>query len=175
MGAYRLNEAKELAIYTWVYAATGVTTIWDKPGAKRPALPYVTMNILSGSPRKLGKADEIYKSADTFTYNFRKAITLSCNIYANNAYLEYMETLINSLELETYRAGLRIAGFALWGNSDPVDLTVLLDTKFEHRVSADFFFSYNKAVDAEIGEIRKVTFESDIGDFVNEETVDTEA
>jgi len=175
MGAYRLDEIKELAIYTWVSTVTGITTIWDKPNATRPALPYATLNILSRSPGSVGKADEIYKSADTFTYNFRKTITLSCNIYANNAYLALMETLINSLELETYRAGLRIAGFAIWGNSDPVDVSQLLDTKFEPRVSTDFFFSYNKEVDDEIGEIRKVTFGSDLGGFVNEETVDIEA
>jgi len=156
--AYRLNTAKETAIYTWISTIlSGLTIIWDKPNQPRPTLPYATMNISQGS-RSIGGADQVYKEEDTFTQIQRKVLTLTVNIYALNAYLAYMETLINSVALSSIQTILRVAGFASWGHSDPVDVSQLLDTKFEPRVSADFFLSYVSETDDEAGEIHKVTY-----------------
>ena len=169
--AYRLNESQETAIYTWISTIlSGLTIIWDKPNQPRPALPYATMNISQGS-RSVGKPDQIWKETDTYTQLARKVMTLTVNIYALNAYLYYMETLINSLSLSSIQTILRVAGMASWGHSDPVDVSQLLDTKFEPRVSVDFFLSYATETDVEAGEIHKVTYTGS-SLYVDETTID---
>jgi len=172
MGAYRLSEAKELAIYTWISTIlSGLTVIWDKPNRQRPALPYATLNISSG-PRGEGSPDMRYKEPDTFTHTIRKVFTLTVNIYAENAYLSYMESLINSLNLSTTQDALRAAGLAIRSNSDPVDLSRLLDTQYEQRVSADFFLAYAGELDDVSGEIARVTYAGEGCGFI-EQKVET--
>jgi len=176
MGDYRLNEAKELAIDTWISTIlSGLTIIWDKPKVNklnviRPSLPYATMNISQGS-RSIGKPDQIWKETDIYTQLARKVMTLTVNIYALNAYLYYMEKLINSLSLSSVQTILRVAGMASWGHSGPVDVSQLLDTQFEPRVSADFFLAYATETDDEAGEIHKVTYESSEL-YIDETTID---
>jgi len=172
MGAFRLSEAKELAVYTWVSTILpGLTVIWDKPNRQRPALPYATLNISSG-PRGEGSPDMRYKEQDTFTHTIRKVITLTVNIYAENAYLSYMEELINSLNLSTTQGTLRAAGLAVRSNADPVDLSRLLDTTYEQRVSTDFFLAYAGELDDVSGEIARVTYTGQ-GYGFTEQAVDT--
>ncbi|HUU40704.1 MAG TPA: hypothetical protein VMW42_07180 [Desulfatiglandales bacterium] len=170
MGAYRLDETKELALYNWVSTTLGITTIWDKPNNKasdRPALPYATLNFLGGS-RSEGPSEEIYKSDDTFTYPIRKVLTFSVQIFAENGYLEYADDLINSLSLPTIQDSLRVSGFAIRGHSDPLDISRLLDTKFEMRVAVDIFLAYEKDVDDVLGEIRRVSItEGSLSEDIN--------
>ncbi len=156
MGAYRIDESKELVLCNWVSSTLGITTIWDRPGKDRPVLPYATLNFLGGS-RSEGSPEEIYKTDDTFTYPARKVITFSVQIFAENGYLEYADDLINSLELPTVQDSLRVAGFAIRGHSDPLDISRLLDTKFEMRVAVDIFLAYEKDIDDIPGEIRRVS------------------
>ena len=156
MSAYRLNEAKELAIYNWASLVLGITTIWDKPNAPRPALPYATLNF-SGGGRSEGAPEEIYKTTDTFTYPLRKVITLTVQIFAENSHLAYADTLVNSLSKPTVQDFLRSVGMAIRGHSDPMDISRLLDTKFELRAGIDIFLAYEQDIDDVTGEIQKVS------------------
>ncbi len=156
MGAYRLDETKELAIYTWVSSMLGITTIWDKPNAPRPALPYATLNI-SGGGRKEGEPEERYKELDTWTYPHRKVLTLTVNIFAEEGHLAYGDDLVNSLSLPTVQDTLRAAGFAIRGSSDVMDISRLLDTKYELRAGVDIFLAYETDVDDVPGEIHRAT------------------
>ncbi|MEW5803914.1 MAG: hypothetical protein AB1847_17605, partial [bacterium] len=160
---YRLDEAKETAIYQWISSVLKIETIWDKPNALRPALPYATMNISLGS-RSTGAPEEIYKALDTFTYPNRKVMTLTVNIYADNAYLAYMEKLINSINLPSVQDKLYAAGMAVWDHSDPVDISTLLDTKYEYRVSIDIFIAYAVDADDTPGEIQRVSIDGAVND-----------
>lgn len=153
---YRLDATKELALYTWVSSRLGITTIWDKPGALRPTLPYSSLNI-SGGGRKEGEPEERYKELDTWTYPHRKVLTLTVNIFAENGHLAYGDDLVNSLSLPTIQDALRAAGFAIRGASDVMDVSMLLDTKFEMRAAVDIFLAYETDVDDVPGEIHRVT------------------
>ncbi len=170
-GAYRLNEVKELAIYTWVSSILGISAIWDKPDAPRPPLLYATLNISAG-PREIGKPDERYKTIDIVNYTFRKVMTLTVNVYADNAHLAYMEKLTNSLALPTVQYALRAAGLAIWGHTDPLDISRLLDTKHEPRATVDVFLAYAIEADDTPGEIRKVSTAGTIGGVVTEQTIE---
>ncbi len=156
MSVYRLDESKEFALYNWVSSKLGITAIWDKPNAPRPALPYATLNI-SGGPRKEGNPEEIYKGIDTFTYPMRRAITLTMQVFSESGHLVFADSLISSLSLPTVQDSLRSAGFAVRGSSDVMDISRLLDTKFEMRAAVDIFLAYETDVDDMPGEIQHVT------------------
>jgi len=167
---YWLDEAKELALYNWVSSKLGIATIWDKSNAPRPALPYATLNFSSGV-RSEGNPEELYKGLDTFSYPLRKIITLTVQVFAENAHLAYIDSLINSLAMPTVQDSIRAAGFAIRGHSDPMDISRLLDTKFELRAAVDFFFAYAIEADDIPGEIQYVTITE--GVFSADGVIDT--
>jgi hypothetical protein len=162
--AYRLDQVKEDAIYDWAVASLGssVKVIWDKPTAPRPELPYVTLNILGG-PIQLGdRVARIYKELDTWTYQFKKRITLSINIFGYEDYLNKIEILLNSLYLESKIEILNVAGLASWGYDGPIDMSLFRDTEWEFRAQADIFLSYGDDVDDIPREIQKIELNGEI-------------
>jgi hypothetical protein len=133
----------------------------------------VTLNI-STLPSKEGNAEMTYKSLDTFSFPMRKAFVVSVNVYANEkistlvgdkGYYNVIESIINASELETYRSILRQAGISYRNNSEPVDLSELLESIYEFRASTDLFMAYIKVVNDVVGQIDKVNLKGTVGDF----------
>ena len=156
--AYRLDQTKEDAIYDWAFASLGsnISVIWDKPNTKRPALPYVTLNIIGG-PIPLGdRPANKYKELDTWTYQFKKRITLSINLFGYSDHLNKMEILLNSLYLDSKREILNSTGLACWGYDGPRDISSFIDTEWEFRSYSDIFLSYGEDVDDISREIQKI-------------------
>ena len=184
MGWHRLDETKEKACWDYVVGATSIATankkvIWDKQdvvasrNAKKPALPYITLNISAG-PTLIGAPEFRHKGVDdTFVYNMRKGFTLTVNVFANEGWLNLAKEIREALYLPTKRAVLRQGGLAQDGiPSDVLDVSALLDTKHEGRATFDLPLAYNEEVDDVSGEIRKVIMESTIGTFVDETVID---
>lgn len=166
MANYRLDETMELAIYNWITAASGINFIWDKQDisgsgdAIRPDFPYGTLDILNiGND---GEAAQKYKELDTYTYQFKKIFTLSIDVFTKNAHFEIMSNILDSLELASFLVTLQNAGIAVWGNSDPLDLSALEDTAHVLRAHTDIFMAYGKDKDDVSGEIQKVNIEGAI-------------
>ena len=176
MGQHRLDETKEKACWDFVVGATSISNadkkvIWDKQdivaprNAKKPALPYITLNISAG-PALVAAPEFNYKEDDTFTYNMRKQFTLTINVFANEGWLKLAQEIKEALHLPTKRGILRQAGLAQDGiPSDVLDVSALLDTKHEGRATFDLPLAYNEEVDDVSGEIRKVEIESTVGTF----------
>lgn len=161
--AYRLDTIKEDAIYDWAIASIPNTTIiWDKPTTDRPELPYVTLNIIGGPIKLDNKTPYRYKELDTWTYYFKKRITLSINIYGYEDHLNKIEELLDSLELDTKIEILNNAGLACWGYDGPRDLSLQRDTEWEFRSQADVFLSYGKNVDDVPGEVQSIELNGEI-------------
>jgi hypothetical protein len=151
----RLDTAKQAAILTWIQTALSVTAIWDKQNGNRPALPYVSVNIITG-PQNDGAVEAKYKELDTFTYIFRKIFTLSIQAHSQTTHLALLGTLINSMILPTQRAPLRAAGLSIYNNQDilPTDISELIDTGFEKRASIDVTMAFAEEIDDIPGEIQ---------------------
>lgn len=161
--AYRLDQAKEDAIYDWAVASLqGTTVIWDKPTAPRPELPYVTLNIIGGPIKLANRTPFKYKELDTWTYYFKKRITLSINIFGYENHLNKIDTLLNSLELDSKIEILNNAGLACWGYDGPRDLSLQRDTEWEFRSQADIFLSYGENVDDVPGEVQSIELNGEI-------------
>jgi len=162
--AYRLDQAKEDAIYDWAVASLGseVSIIWDKPNTERPELPYVTLNIIGG-PIPLGdRPAREYKELDTWVYYFKKRVTLSIHIFGYSDHLNKMGTLLNSLYLDSKVEILNLAELACWGYDGPMDMSEFIDTEWEFRSYADIFLSYGTDVDDVCGEIHKIEVNNQI-------------
>jgi len=165
----RFDNAKELAIWTWASTSSGITAIWDKPGEPRPTLPYITLNVSPSRP--IAKVDTEYLQQDTYRYNFKKEITLTVNVIADNQHILIAEKLIDSLEIPVYRAILRQGGLAIWRASPAIDISELIDTDFENRAEFDVILSYNESSEQIPGEVDDVTYEGTLGTFTITGTV----
>jgi len=164
---YRINQVVEDALILWAQNELGPTipVIWDKQddyrstNGKRPHLPFVTFNIISGPARvggEIGAASRVHSGTDTWTMKFRKKFVLTINVYAENAHLETAQKLFDSLYKDTVLQTLRNAGVAIWTITDPTDISALLETGHELRATFDVTVSFAyEVIDAPV-EIRKV-------------------
>jgi len=187
---YRINQEKEDALFSWaIHAANQVSigianeniaslkgsefiqVIWDKPKnnddhtAKRPAFPYCSLKI--SSIEEIGKPAIEYYSLDTWAYYIRKKIILSINVYGYEYSFKTMNYLINSIHLYSYQQIFQAEKIACWGAGAPLDLSELEENVFNHRVQADFIFSFPDPVLDVPMEIHKVTVNGIINDSLN--------
>ncbi len=151
----RLTTTQENGLHAWIQEIlTGVSVIWEHEDGKRPHIPFATLDIIAG-PRSTGTPEERYESEDTYAYPMRKRATLSISTFGENA-LVMAAAIENALFLPTHQARLRQAGFAVWGNEPPTDITALMDTKHEGRAVIDIFIAWADQMTDAPGEIRKV-------------------
>ena len=155
----RIGTAIETCLWTWVDGATStaVTTVWDKQSTKRPNLPYVTLNIIDG-PRREGTPALAYSDGNDYNIQFKKAFTLSVNVFAQSNHLALMDDICNSMFLESNRAAFRAADVQVREHADVIELSELLDTQFEFRCQCDFFCAYSEDVTDTIGYINEISY-----------------
>lgn len=161
------------AIQAFFVSATGLAgakVIWLKPNIKRPAVPYVGLNVISG-PRPIGMAETLYKELDTYNFPMRHEITLSVNSYADSGWLTTIQKAINARELPTKRAILRAAGVSIVNIADPLDVSALLNDQFEGRGAVDFILSYGTLETDVSGEIESVKIDQTVGTFDSTQTI----
>ena len=169
----RLNQAKQTAIIAWIETALSITAFWDKQNALRPSLPYISVNIITG-PKRDGTPERTYKELDTYTYIFRKIITLSIQSHSQSNHLALLSTIIDSMTLPTQRATLRAAGLSIYNDDDidPTDISELIDTGFEKRGSIDVTMAYADEIDDSPGEIQTMQLVGEPGTkFENIDTI----
>lgn len=169
-----LDTAIQDTIQSFVKTMTGFAgnkVIWAFPNIKRPTPPYISLNIVVG-PRKDGDSEIRHTGTrDEFRKSFRKLITLSVNVFANDGWLSTIADIVNGTELESGRAILRQGGIAVHTTSDPLDLTELLNDQFEGRGQVDIFMTYNQDVTENIGQIESVKFKGSVNSFEIEQTI----
>lgn len=179
MGQYRLDETKEKAMFDFIVAASGFDNgkvIWDKQDvagsrkAVKPALDYITLNISAG-PSSQGTPETVYKELDTYEMPFRRAFTLTINVYSNLGWLKTLSQIKDSQYLDSKRSILRVAGISILDTGDILDISELLDTKHEGRATVDFFMSDCVTREDVPGEIQKVNITGTVGDFETEQDI----
>lgn len=174
MPADALDATLQNAMQNFVKTALGYAggkVIWDKQDSNRPAVPYAMLSVSSG-PRPLGPAEVRSKVAvDTFTFPFRKEITLTVNVYADSGWLSLLATISNALELPSIKSILRLAGIAIIRVEDPIEISELLNDQWEGRGSIDIILAYNQQVDDVPGEIQSVEFDGTLGTFEVNQTI----
>jgi hypothetical protein len=110
-----------------------------------------------GGPILLGdRPARKYKELDTWTYLYKKRITLSINVFGYSDHLNKNEILLNSLFMDSKIEILNLAGIACWGCEGPKDISSFVDTEWEFRSFSDIFLSYGEDVDDVSKEIQKI-------------------
>jgi hypothetical protein len=173
MGQYRLNEATEKAIFDFIVSASGFSNaqiIWDKQSVAaprngvKPTLSYITLNI-SGGPSLQGTPELNYKELDTFEKTFRRAFTVTVNVYSNLGWLSDAQKIADSIYLDNKRGILTAASVSVLDTGPVLDISELLDTKYEGRATVDLFMS-DCVVRSEVaGEVAKVGIAGTVEDF----------
>jgi len=173
MGQYRLSETTEKAIFDFILAASGFDNgqiIWDKQSvagsrkAVKPTLGYITLNISAG-PSSQGTPELKYKELDTYEKPFRRAFTLTVNVISNLGWLSDAQKIADSIYLDGKRAILTAAGVSVLDTGPVLDISELLDTKYEGRATVDLFMSDCIVREEVIGEVAKVGITGTIGDI----------
>jgi hypothetical protein len=173
MGQYRLDETKEKAIFDFIISASGFANnkvLWDKQDvagprkAVKPSLPYITLNI-SGGPSLQGTPELNHKELDTFERPFRRAFTVTVNVFTNLGWLAEASKIADAKELDTKRAILTAGGVSILNAGDALDISALLDTKHEGRATVDLFMSDCIVREDVPGEVETTEITGTVGDI----------
>lgn len=157
----RITTTIDNAIIAYFKNATGLTNvIWDRQQAPRPALPYGMISLV-GSTREHGATPSIYRTGtDSYRYQWPVLVTVQFDVYANtDEHFEYLEKAKEYAYTEAGRLALANAGLSFRQHLDTVDNSILLDTRYEYRATADFQFGYIKSKTETITEIRRISGE----------------
>lgn len=128
--------------------------IWDRPDARRPNEPYVTLNYVTG-PTRLGQLDEqVVEDDGSITVCANRQFTLGIKAYIGDARakqhnqfwrpFQVLEDLSLRLTSPGVRELFRAEGLAIMNVTGVIDITELLETGFEPRASFDVLIAYNE-------------------------------
>lgn len=142
------------AIYNYLSQSTGVTVIEDLQGTPRPAFPYVSFRFLRMATR-VGAVDESTVNEDQHGIKGHRETTVSINVYGQQCG-EIAEMITNGLDLPETIDLFTAANMAHYGEEGPIDLSALLETKYEKRIQMDLMFRYGFSKDSAISSIEQV-------------------
>lgn len=155
-----------LGIYDWVkseLAGTDVTAdkiMWLNQDAPRPARPYVGLNVLVG-PGRVGHDALTEVTPGVYDLVGVREMTCSVNVYGERADA-FVDQLMCSLEKPTVQERLATFGLAMIEQSDPTDLTALIETRWEARSQFDVRFRVTSKTRDNVGYVQSVELENQV-------------
>lgn len=159
-------DTVRLGIYDWVkseLAGTDVTAekiMWLNQDAPRPARPYVGLDVLVG-PGRVGHDQLTEVTPGVYDLVGVRELTCSVNIYGEGSD-QIADQLLCSLEKPTAQARLATYGLAMIEQSDPSDLTALIETRWEARTQFDVRFRVTSKTRDNVGYVEKVELENQV-------------
>lgn len=151
-------DDRKKAIYEWFKAATALPTIWEEQAQARPARPYASLNVLTGSTA-LGDDSQVQVSSGQFEMQGQRKFTVSCSIWADDA-LQKGEDVQTSLGRSDVTEKLRKAGLSVIDNTSVTELGQLFGTRWEARTQMDVVFGFSTKQKDIVGTIEKVELDS---------------
>jgi hypothetical protein len=154
-------------IYDWVSSVSGVTTIWYRPDAPRPRLPYITLDL--GAISSVGRdyLTQVDNQGMASLYGNRE-VTLEITYYGDGG-IEVMEKLRTGMDNPNITAQLASSGISFVGRLGEISDSTLLDSRWESRRILEVNLRYsNQGVTApskiELGIIEEVNAEAEYQD-----------
>lgn len=127
--------------------------IWMEQGAPRPKLPYVGLKIIVG-PHSYGDDDMRQSSPGIYSIEGQRSFTASINIFGDKAE-EIAGLITNSMSKPTALEALAASSIAVLNSTDPQNVSVPLETKFENRMQFDIVFGCVMAATDNVGFIEQ--------------------
>ena len=136
--------------------------IWDRPDARRPSVPYMTLNYLTGPVRIAQLDEERVQDDGTIIMCATRNFTLSIKAYIGDVRakshpdfwrpIQSLSDLSGKLTTVAIRELFRKEGLAIMNIEGIQDITELLETGYEPRANMDILFSYSEQItDTHIG------------------------
>lgn len=150
-GLYRINEAMELELTQIIKDISGAEEVmWDKQGAfvedtaaVQPSLKdFVVLDIVSGPTPITGSDYSEAEGVGEFNLAMQYNFTLSINLYTNNAHLYKISRIPLLIREESIKQRLKSVGLGFLIESDPQDLSIFDETRYNLRSHIDLIFSY---------------------------------
>ncbi len=133
------------AVYTWFAKETKLPVIWEEQATARPNRPYASLNIITGAVM-IGEDDQRSHLTGTapnqqtqFTWEGLRKLTVSCNIWADNA-IDLMADVQGSIRKQSNQNAFILAGIAPTDYTNVQKLSQLFDTRYEDRAQMDVIF-----------------------------------
>lgn len=144
------------ALYGWVSSLQiSRPVIWYYPNAPRPERSYISLNISTFNqmgwdyiPRPTDNPGNVILKGD-------REFTLSVQAYGEQP-MQTLELVRTSLQTESVRSYLRSNGLVYFGKESIIDITTLLDSRYEQRASMDLFFRIGQEYADMLGTIATV-------------------
>lgn len=128
------------ALYDWATLQTGHPVVWLYQNGPKPAKPFITLNI-TGPQRTAARDDFRVESGgiDQVLEGQRK-FNISVNAYAEDDgdHISIADDLATSLQLPSVYELLYTKKIGIGEIRNVIDLSQLLDTKYERRAQFDF-------------------------------------
>ena len=114
--------------------------IWAEQNEFQPTPPFITLKLISG-PNEVGNNDELKfnEATQDFSTDSMRSITLNIQVFGTDAY-DIISKLQASLQNPNVQDYFHSNNISQYDNTDIIDLTELLEQKFEKRKSMDVFF-----------------------------------
>jgi hypothetical protein len=154
MAAPTFSNIKD-ALYDWVFGlVTPKRVIWNNQNVPRPVFPYLTLHV---SPAAQIAQDYMYSPGTTGVSLIcgNREFTLMIQYFGAGGY-DTMESLGSSLEAPSVQQFLSGKGIAIVRRLPTIDITGLVDTRYEERYAMDVQFrTYSEFLDT-VGLIESV-------------------
>lgn len=128
----------EKALYDWAVRNSNYTVVWLYESGPKPAKPFISLNLVG--PHKIGTNDNLGVPEGETELKIRgqRKFSVSVNVYGDTSTRQDASDLQTSLDLPGEIETLNVANIGIGEIRNVIDLTQLLDTKYEHRAQFDF-------------------------------------
>lgn len=126
------------ALYDWAERNSSCRVVWLYESGPKMPKPFISLNLVG--PYKVGTNDNLNVPADDTELKIsgQRKFSVSVNVYDNKGSLQTASDLQTSLELPGEIETLNTANIGIGEIRNVIDLTQLLDTKYEYRAQFDF-------------------------------------
>ncbi len=134
-------------LYNWAISVLplGMPVIYWEPNAPRPTVAYVTLFINDFiAPNQDWSSDEADINGIINMLGDRQ-FTLSMQAYGGTDPLTVLENVRSSLQKQTVLDTLRANGIVFYSSINLIDITELVDSKWEKRASLDIRFAIGQS------------------------------
>lgn len=161
MGGINVGNIQK-ALYDWAVRNSTYQVVWLYESGPKPEKPFVSLNLVG--PYKMGTNDNLGVPEGETELKIRgqRKFSVSVNVYGNESTLQSASDFQTSLDLPEEIEILNVANIGVGDIRNVIDLTQLLDTKYEHRAQFDFDIFTGSSLLAPVETIEQAPIENKI-------------
>lgn len=151
----KISSIIDNALIQFFNTATGITVVWERQDAIRPALPYISLSIQEIEDES-GHQPDVSFDGSLRTLTYRNIATLRVRVFSNtDASMGYLRDAIKYRYKLNGKLTLSDAGICIRSIENIIDFSEMIDTNFELKAQANFIIAYSEeATDTDFQVVR---------------------